>query len=173
MKSSFCIWAARDDPSWKPDVVAWSTSLRGISTQQTKLQGSLPVTTHPSSSQHQPESIGQPSKCNPHTKSKIKPLNKHPIGLLNLGNTCYANSLLQALFFIPEIWSKVSSTFYSSSPFTKSFMLVMSFLRNNRTVFDPRFFLSQLGSLISKAKCKPFVVNKAHDAPEVLQYNLD
>ena len=49
----------------------------------------------------------------------------------------------------------------------------MSFLRNNNTEFDPRFFLSQLGSLISKAKCKPFVVNKAHDAPEVLQYMLD
>ena len=38
MKSSFCIWAARDDPSWKPDVVSWSSSLAGSPTQPTKLQ---------------------------------------------------------------------------------------------------------------------------------------
>ena len=37
----------------------------------------------------------------------------------------------------------------------------------------PKFFLSQLGSLISKAKGNTFIVNKEHDAPEVLQYILD
>jgi ubiquitin C-terminal hydrolase len=49
----------------------------------------------------------------------------------------------------------------------------MQFLRNNNMAFDPKFFLSQLGSLISKVKGKSFVVNKPHDAPEVLGNILD
>ena len=181
MKSSFCIWAARDDPSWKPDVVSWSSSLAGSPTQPTKLLEPSRAGTHPASSQKptlaskqlKSTSAVKQSSASQTCTPKHKTSNKLPIGLLNHGNTCYANSLLQALFFIPEIWSKIPSTFYSSSPFTKSFMLVMSFLRNNNTVFDPKFFLSQLGSLISKAKGNTFVVNKAQDAPEVLQHILN
>ena len=137
MKSSFCIWAARDDPSWTPSAVAWSTSLNKTSDK--------PLSTSKS-----------PGVCTPvapvRPKLKTKCSSKCPIGLVNLGNTCYANSLLQSLFFLPEIWSKIPSTFYNSSPFTKSFMTVTTFPRNNSIAVDPSFFLSQLGSLISKTK---------------------
>ena len=92
MKSSFCIWAARDDASWKPDVVTWSTSLGEHSTQPTKHPGPLPVSMHPSSGKGSLNSLEQPSK--PAAKSTTKLPNKLLIGLLNLGNTCYANSLL-------------------------------------------------------------------------------
>ena len=181
MRSSFCIWAARDDPSWKPETVTWSTSLGKVSTQPTKLPEPTGATIHPASIQ-KPPLFSQPLKSKSGVKQsigsqtsapKLKPYNKLPIGLLNHGNTCYANSLLQALYFTPEIWSKIPSTFYNSSPFTKSFILVMKFLRNNNTVVDPKFFLSQLGSLISKAKGITFVPNEAQDAPEVLQHMLN
>ena len=52
-------------------------------------------------------------------------------------------------------------------------MTVMTFLRNNSIAVDPSFFLSQLGSLISKEKGEAFVVNRSHDAPEVLQHILN
>ena len=63
--------------------------------------------------------------------------------------------------------------FYNTSPFLKSFMLAMHLLRSNNTAFDPKFFLSQLGALLSKAKRQTFVINKPHDAAEVLGYILD
>ena len=50
--------------------------------------------------------------------------------------------------------------------------LILSLMKNGSQKLDPKFFLSKLGSLISRAKGKPFIVNQPQDASEVLQYIL-
>ena len=45
-------------------------------------------------------------------------------------------------------------------------------MKNGSHKLDPKFFLSQLGSLISKERGTSFIVNKPQDCSEVLQYIL-
>ena len=96
MKASFCIWAARDNPTWKPEQVSWLSSLN-----KSAHQGTCPLT---------PKA---PTHRTPAPTATIRPkvTNKIPIGLSNHGNTCYVNSLLQAIFSVPELWTRVPSTF--------------------------------------------------------------
>ena len=75
MECSFCIWLARNNKEWTP-------------TTNLEVKDSLK------------ETCNSPSPRS-YLKQKIKPVSKansiFPVGYINKGNTCYANSILQVL----------------------------------------------------------------------------
>ena len=80
MESSFCIWLARDNVVW----------------QSVELNSRLTNTTPPeSSSSSIPKAKIKINLPNSPTPSKL------PVGFINKGNTCNANTILQALSVIP------------------------------------------------------------------------
>ena len=87
MECSFCIWLARNNKEW-------------TSTTNLKVKDSLK------------ESCNSPSPM-PYPKQKIKPVSKansiRPVGVINKGNTCYADSVLQFLSVMPTLWNRVPS----------------------------------------------------------------
>ena len=88
MECSFCIWLARNNKDWTP------------STANCHLND-------PSK-----ETCNSPSSLSS-LKQTIKPVSNakstRPVGFINKGNTCYANSILQVLSVVPNLWNRVPS----------------------------------------------------------------
>ena len=89
-----------------------------------------------------------------------------------MGNSCYANATLQALFVLPEIWKPIPSDHVAQVPLLRAFFATMLSLNTGKGVIRPNQFLSQLGSYISKTRRVPFRVNAQQDVCEVLGYIL-
>ena len=97
---------------------------------------------------------------------------KHP-GFLNKGNTCYANSILQALSTIPSFWGQSASEAGFRSPLTRALTLNMSLLKRRTTPLDPSNFLWALCRTLSTNQQVPFQFNTQQDVPEILKVVLD
>ena len=105
-------------------------------------------------------------------KQTSKSICRKPVGIHNYGNTCYAGATLQALFALPELWKKIPSDYAPRVPLLKALVKTMLCLNTSKEAIDPKSFLSQLGSYVSKVKGTLFQVNTQHDACEVLEYIL-
>ena len=183
MKTSFCIWMARELKDWTPPPVskttelpapishlqdAPSTSDASESTFENPRNSEIKFSVHPL----------PPSQTSTHSQNKLssvpKPLQVGlPSGLQNLGLTCYANSILQALLSVPEFSLKCMPEVSARPSFAKAFRLILTLLKSSKVSINPTKFLAELGSLISKEKRRTFKPNKQHDVPEVLSYMLD
>ena len=119
MKCSFCIWLARNSKEWSEDI---SVSSDHSSSTASGVENSLT-----------PPSAKKPSEVSfnvaPSVASKLPKYSakgeiriKHA-GFYNKGNTCYANSILQALSAIPPLWSQSASEQPCVSPLAKSVAL--------------------------------------------------
>ncbi|TIB17082.1 hypothetical protein E3P92_01191 [Wallemia ichthyophaga] len=69
---------------------------------------------------------------------------KNPVGLTNLGNTCYLNSSVQVLRAIPELQSTLSNT--QNSGLLRSLQSLFSSLNNSTDAITPTAFLTMLRS---------------------------
>ena len=85
MECSCCIWLARNNKDWT------------LSATNCKLNDSSKKTYN---SQSSISSLKQTTKPRPNAKSL------RPVGFINKGNTCYANSILQILSVIPTLWNR-------------------------------------------------------------------
>ncbi|XP_057309267.1 ubiquitin carboxyl-terminal hydrolase 35-like [Hydractinia symbiolongicarpus] len=93
-------------------------------------------------------------------------------GLINKENTCYANSILQALTAIPSFWLHCALEPSLVSPLLKSVMLSMSMLSQSSTAVDPSTFLRALQREMSSIRKNPFNLNTQQDVPEILLHVL-
>ncbi len=76
------------------------------------------------------------------------PSSTRHVGLLNLGNTCYMNSMIQILFSVSEFRDSLLSLSLPSQPASLLFqfqLLLTSLLRSQRPFYDPSAFCRALG----------------------------
>ena len=87
MECSFCIWLARNNKEWTP---AANCKLNDSSKETYNSESSM-------------SSLKQTTKPGSNAKSL------QPVGFINKGNTCYANSILQIFTFMHTNWNRVPS----------------------------------------------------------------
>ena len=152
MESSFCIWLARDNVAW----------------HSVELNAPVPNTHPPESSNPSiPKAKINNSLPNSVTHSKS------PIGFINKGNTCYANTILQVLSVIPLLWRTSSAESAQLSPLLKSITLNMAIKERSTVPIDPCNFLWALKHKISSTRSAPFDFNSQQDVAEILQVVFD
>ena len=152
MESSFCIWLARNNKDWTPSTA--NCNLNDPSKETCNSPSSL-------------SSLKQIIKPVSNTKST------HPVGVINKGNTCYANSILQVLSAVPNLWSRAPSESNTLSHMLRAISVNMAVKNNSTKPVDPSNFLWALKRKLSKLRGVPFDFNTQQDVAEILQVVLD
>ena len=118
-----CIWLARNNKDWTP------------STANCNLND-------PSK-----ETCNSPSSLSS-LKQTIKPVSNakstRPVGFINKGNTCYANSILQVLSVVPNLWNRVPSESNTLLPMLQAISFNMAVKKNSAKHVHPSNFLQAL-----------------------------
>ena len=120
-----------------------------------------------------------PSFKSPKQKAFPKPQNQlqrcqpfFECGLINMGNTCYVNSILQALSSLPNFCTDLFARQDNVSTLAKSFQRMLSLRERRSSPLDPSSFLKVLEQKISSIKAADFHINTQQDAAEMLEYLL-
>ena len=151
MECSFCIWLARNNKEWNP---AANCELNNSSKETYNSESSM-------------SSLQQTTKPGSNAKSL------RPVGFINNGNTCYANSILQILSVIPTLWNRVPSESNTLSPMLRAISLNLTIKKNSSKPVDPSNFLWALKRKLSNFRGVPFDFNTQQDVAEILQVVLD
>ncbi|GAU23687.1 hypothetical protein TSUD_304620 [Trifolium subterraneum] len=98
----------------------------------------------------------------------------HPFGLINCGNSCYANAVLQCLAFTPSLTAYLLQGLHSKSCVNKKWCFTCEFERlimkskDTKSALSPMSILSQLQSIGSQLGN-----GKEEDAHEFLRHAID
>lgn len=105
------------------------------------------------------------------------------VGLINLGNTCYANSILQVLRSIPGFTVLLMSERLELSKeapdvlqdFWRSFCKVFKELWNNYrgSAVQPQFYMKSISNMVHGTPYEQFGTNMPNDSHEYYTYLLD
>ena len=106
-------------------------------------------------------------------KQTIKPKSNaksiHPVGVINKGNTCYANSILQILSVVPNFWNRVPSELNTFLPMSWAISPNMAVQKNSMKPVDPSDFLWVLKHELFIVRGERFNFDTQQDAVEILQ----
>ena len=119
MEYSFCIGLARNNKEWTP---ADNCKLNDSSKETYNSQSSM-------------------SSCKQTTKPGSNAKSLQPIGFINKGNTCYANSIFQILSVITTLWNRVPSESNTLSPMLQAISFNMTIKKNSSKPVDSSNFL--------------------------------
>ena len=161
MECSFYIWMHRNSKEW---------TTNNLDNSKCNDKNHLPQNKSPLPQKQAPNNTnlkGAP----PNLKESLLPL-RHA-GFINKGNTCYLNSILQALSVIPSFWHQLPSQSGTISPLLKALTLNLSLLGKRNSPIDPSNFLRAFQKKITAKRGTPFNVNTQQDVPEILQILLD
>ena len=157
IKSSFVIWMSRDSKEWDSSYLSERKDDRPTKSTSTKVS-----MCPPSSARAPPSGVRQ--KVTSHVSSEKFKLN----GLLNKGNTCYVNSILQCLRALTSFVSNLFNLTDVRSAMTRSFSQICRELTSSKSVVDPSQFLLALQNVIVKEGNTGFNVFSQQDAAEIL-----
>ena len=138
MKCSFCIWLVRNKEDWTP------------STANCNLNHPSKETCNSPSSQ---SSLNQTIKPASNAKST------RPVGFINKGNTCYANSILQVLSVVPNLWNRAPSESNTLLPMLRAISVNMALKKNSAKPDDASNILWALKYKLSIMRGVPFDFN--------------
>ena len=145
MECSFCIWLARNNKHWGPS--AANCKLNDPSNETC----------------NSPFSLSPPKQTN---KSVSNTKSICPVGFMNKGNTCYANSTLQILSVVPDLLRRVPSESNTLSPMLQAISLNMAVKKNSTKPVDPSNFLWVLKRKLSIIRGVPSDFNTQQDVVE-------
>ena len=164
MKASFALWLARADKSKIFEQVEHPEDVPKVNSNDIPAPRIVTQQKTGPSSQTPPTSVAS---------SKKSTYFRKPVGLRNLGETCYVNVILQCLAAAKEIWSSLSADILGNFSFLKYLVTMLKLMASGNNCVDPKFLVDRLGTFISTASGSPFIPNRSNDAPEVLGYILN
>ena len=97
-----------------------------------------------------------------------KTANKH-CGIINKGNTCYVNVILQCVKVFPVLWSSN----HIKSTLSPSVRKIMFLLHSAKSPIDPSFFCKSLKNAFIKVGRSSFDLHAQQDVVEVLEILLE
>ena len=157
IQSSFTIWLAHNSKTWEqPDSIDKPFIPPNLVPKATKAEGKT----------HQKK----PVKFVISPSVKVASQQQTTVAsLVNKGNTCYVNAIVQALFSLPRFWSSFLSDTSNVSGITASFLKLMNSLRISKLPIDPSPFLTNLQNFMIANANPEFRFNEQQDAAEILQ----
>lgn len=105
-------------------------------------------------------------------ENQLVKVSEDPSGLLNLGNTCYLNSSLQALFYIKDISEKVKKAAGGSNGMITTLKGIFSAMEKKQQNVDPTLFLMQFRAQFPQFAEQEMGMYKQQDAEEALSQIL-
>ena len=125
MSCSFEIWMARVSRDWTPPTNNSATGGKPVVSSTV----SKASTHKPNKSKSSANNVTRKTPERPNLESAKCVTTSHHAGILNKGNTCYINSILQCFSVIPKFWSHLSA---NQMPFVATFQKVMSSLQTSK-----------------------------------------
>ena len=125
MECSFYIWLHRNTKDWAVNSASFAECRKDDF-----------ETTIPSCNQKQKVPKNKASSVSKQTACS----SKHT-GFINKGNTCYINSILQALSTLPSFWCQNSSQSGTISPSARALSLNLSLVKKRSSPVDPSNFI--------------------------------